>query len=142
MHYSLCNFLPQTRDANGCYRHPSSPRKLLRRTRKVSESLGMVRSGVWVGAGHGVPLEARPPCGEHSPRPRHAKWLFEHAKTAKTFIPRRHVHITCSLRWCAGAGLAGGGGGVLLVAVCGTPSCRSLRLPRDMAVKWPLRRSF
>jgi len=53
---------------------------------------------------------------------------------------KRPFHaVTSILRvHCVGAqglGSREGGGSVLLVAVCGTPSCRSLWLPRDMAVK-------
>ena len=63
----------------------NSPRKLPQRTRKVSESVGLVGGGVWAGGGHGVSLDARPPCGDNSPRPRHAKWLLKHAKNGENF---------------------------------------------------------
>ena len=76
---AICNFLPQTRDANGCCRHPSSPRKLPQRTRKVSECVGLVRGGGRAGSGHGVSLEARPPCGERGLRPRLTQRLFKYA---------------------------------------------------------------
>jgi hypothetical protein len=54
-----------------CPSAQNSPRKLPQRTRKVSESVGLVGGGVWAGGGHGVSLDARPPCGDNSPRPRH-----------------------------------------------------------------------
>ena len=81
-HYSSCNFLPQARDAFGS--------KFAQKVAPTDQKgvrvcwLGGGR-GLGGGGGHGVSLDARPPCGDNSPRPRHAKWLFKHAKNGENF---------------------------------------------------------
>ena len=87
-HYSSCNFLPQARDAFGS-----------KFAQKVAPTDQKGVRVCWLGGGHGVSLGARPPCGDNSPRPRHAKWLLKHAKNGENFrsTPLRPCRVSPAL---------------------------------------------
>jgi hypothetical protein len=138
-HYSSCNFLPQARDALGS-----------KFAQKVASTDQKGVRVCWLGGGRGLGGGGGMGCRwMHDPhvvitaRARAMQNGFLNTqKTAKTSIPRHCVPAACPRRWYIGARLAGGRARSLMVAVCDTPSCRSLWLPRDMAVEWPGRGIF
>ena len=113
---------------------PSVLRKLPQRARKVSWCAGLVVEGIGARGGHRVSLQARPPCGERGQRLRLIQRLFKYHKwpAATSKIATRPVRVL--LPDIVGDGRVESGSGLLLVALCATPSGGRLFCPS----MWPL----
>ena len=94
----------------------------------------MVVEGVRARGGHGVSLQARPPCGERGIRLRLIQRLFKYHKWSAVTSKIATRPVCVLLPDIVGDGRVESGSGVLLVALCATPSGGRLFCPSI----WPL----